>query len=147
MFLIVAAGLSSCTKEGPVGKDGKDGADGRDGNANVYSTEITIYSQDWQNNNGIYGAGSQISQITQDVIDNGTVLAYYKDANNTYFAIPYGSLSYSFTTGLIVFITTSQTFTQNTNIFKVVVIGGAPASSVNVNDYNDVANYYGLDDN
>ena len=99
------------------------------------------------NSNGVYQAVKQISQITQDVVDNGTVLVYYKGGNNTYFALPYNSLTYGFTLGMIDILTDNQSFTQNTNIFKVVIIGGAPASSVNVNDYNDVADYYGLDDN
>ncbi len=149
IFLIVAAGLSSCTKEGPAGKDGKDGADGRDGNANVQSSEVTVYQNNWVMSNNIYFARFTNSTLTQELVNNGTVLAYYKASNNTFIPlpIPQRGISYAFEVGAITFYTTDQSFTQNTNIFKVVLIGGAPASSVNVNDYNDVADYYGLDDN
>jgi hypothetical protein len=132
--------LTACTKEGPAGKDGKDG---QDGNANVHSTEVTIYTNDWIQQNGLYGAGKPVSLITQNVVDNGTVLAYIKWESNgqiSYFALPYQDLNYSFSVGLIGFINSSQP-TSNL-IFKVVVIDGTTPSSVDLTDYNAVMNYY-----
>ena len=132
MLLIVTA----CTKEGPAGKDGKDGVDG---NANVHSTEITVYPNDWTQDGSVWSADKSVSSITQSVVDNGSVLVYIKWENNgqvNYIALPYLNLTYGYRVGNVLFANSSQP--TSVLIFKVVLIDGTPPNSVDLTDYNAV---------
>ena len=143
LFMFTFA-ILSCTKEGPAGPAG---ADGKDGNANVHSIEITIYSNEWVAMNGGYGSGKTINEITQNIIDNGTVLAYVKGQDNNttfYFALPFGNFTYAYSTNNIMFLDYNNNPPSGAMVFKVVIIDGVPPSSVNIQDYNSIADYYEL---
>jgi len=138
-FLFISL-TTGCTKEGPEGPAGKDG------NANVKSIEFTIYSHEWvyESQGNFYLTAKLLPEIDQDVADNGAVLLYYKADDNMYIALPAGNLFFGYDVGNIaIFSSTEQ---ESTNIFKAVIIHGSPdASAVDVTNYNEVSNYYGLD--
>ncbi len=142
----------SCSAE-----DGADGADGADGNANVTSVQINGVSF-------IDGETSySVSELTQDILDNGVVISYFRDSGaSTWFALP---LSLS---GFEVFIQSIQlgtiTIRANYNAsnidFRFVLIEASnksagltkqgvfnelKAAGIDVNNYNEVMDYYGLD--
>lgn len=80
--------MSACKKEGPAGPAGKDG------NANVISSN-TVTLNFW---NTVYDDGTEFTyssnltwgEITQDVRDNGLVIAYMKDnSTSSWYAMPY----------------------------------------------------------
>ena len=76
---------------GPAGEDGENGEDGEDGNANVISSSWLV--ADFPNNYSFSAATVTIndSRITQDVLDNYTVLGYFSfsDSYSEVYAIPF----------------------------------------------------------
>lgn len=77
LVVIIAAVLTwyGCGKEGPAGRDGLDGLDGRDGNANViYSPWYTPNA--WNGQTGDWYFDISNSEISQDVVEAGVILAY-----------------------------------------------------------------------
>lgn len=167
LFLGVA--MSSC--KGDDGADGIDGIDGaagpagQDGNANVQTLTYDI------SNESGYGITTTIPEFTQEVLENDAILFYLKTYNNVFYAIP-GSLinfqalvSSSVGTNLIFFQDWDGNATSITTGFftllKIVIIesNGKSAGSnsqqqeiytelknagVNINDYYEVCDYYGI---
>jgi len=76
MATIIIAILTSC-KKGDTGPEGPAGKDGKDGNANVITSQITVSSWTWYSTYGRYESNVTNTSITQDIIDNGAVMAYY----------------------------------------------------------------------
>lgn len=154
-LLIASASIfSSCAKEGPAGPAG---ADGKDGNANVKSNSYFITGSEWTYSSGEATLTKQMSQITQDMVNNGVVAVYVKSAGSsvweampTSYASTTGvvlSLGYSYEVGkLHLFWTWNTTATIGAadignNDFKVVVISGSALArhpNVNVRDYQQV---------
>jgi len=79
-FLAMSLLITSCSGEdgedgmdgadGSIGLTGEDGTDGEDGNANVTSILFDSFSTTTGINT------FEISEITQDIVDNGLVLGY-----------------------------------------------------------------------
>lgn len=68
-LLVLVAILSSCVKEGPAGKDGKDG------NANViYSSWYSPAAWDGKTGDWFFQVAN--SDLSQDVVEAGVILAY-----------------------------------------------------------------------
>lgn len=82
LFTVIA-----CTK-------GEQGPPGKDGNANVHSQTITLQADSWEHfgDAGYPDEGYQSVQnapvITQDIIDNGAVMAYLSTDKTQWFALP-----------------------------------------------------------
>ncbi len=102
LFLLsIVLFLFSCEVEGPMGpqgtagQNGQNGKDGQDGNANVVSEVFTINTSDWVEH-GTFGSITHyydvtliISEITNDIFQSGSVIAYLKSSSDTYIALPY----------------------------------------------------------
>ena len=154
-LLIASASIfSSCAKEGPTGPAG---ANGKDGNANVKSQSYFITGSEWTYATGEATLTKQMSQITQDIVNNGVVSVYVKasgssvwEAMPTAIGDPSGvvlSLGYSYEVGKLNLFWTWNTAVQlsasviGNNDFKVVVISGSALArhpNVNVRDYQQV---------
>lgn len=157
-LLIAGASIfSSCAKEGPAGPAGAAGTNGKDGNANVKSQSYFITGSEWTYASGEATLTKQMSQITQDIVNNGVVSVYVKasgssvwEAMPTAIGDPTGivlSLGYSYEVGKLNLFWTwnapGQLSASNigNNDFKVVVISGSALArhpNVNVRDYQQV---------
>lgn len=157
-LLIASASIfSSCAKEGPAGPAGTAGTNGKDGNANVKSQSYFITGSEWTYATGEATLTKQMSQITQDIVNNGVVSVYVKasgssvwEAMPTAIGDPTGvvlSLGYSYEVGKLNLFWTWNTAVQlsasviGNNDFKVVVISGSALArhpNVNVRDYQQV---------
>jgi len=82
--------------EGPIGPPGPPGPPGLDGNANVFSINYVIIADDWVDD-GQPGDPEffrfldlSVPEITQDIVDNGLVLVYYRvDENERWNILPF----------------------------------------------------------
>jgi len=158
-FLLLSAAVwlfASC--EGPAGRDGlegrpgRDGKDGKDGVETYWYVGVyTINSSNWQLVNGVdqlnsyYRASITISELTNDIYEDGTVFCYlFQTIDNREvqtplpFTVPLGeagsgntnflwteTVAYDFAPGRITFyVNYSDFFTSNrpgTMIFRVVL--------------------------
>ncbi|WP_421811061.1 collagen-like triple helix repeat-containing protein [Flagellimonas sp.] len=159
MFGLVLLGACSDGEDGAVGPQGEQGIQGEpgeDGNANVRSYLFEDQS---------FIAGEvpfDLPAITQDILDNGVVLSYLRPQGaNFWYGIPYYYQSSSLTVYGIFpgTVRLSSTFDVTSYDFRFVVIEGADGSAskatnveqelkqagVDVSDFYQVADYYGLD--
>jgi len=166
--LILLFNLTSCVKEGPQGPPGKDGInglngqDGQDGNANVKTTVFQVTPSDWtQTSSDIYYL-KYLSIITNDIVDNGAVLVYWKSTNsNSYQALPmtwpssntkiyrYWYSSTLLEVEIVQADGTTPTLPSTTYTYKVVAIEGDYASRplpINIKNYSEVKKYFNLKD-
>jgi hypothetical protein len=150
LFVSTMTIFSSCSKEGPAGKDG---------NANVVSSTIT--SSSWVYNDPTWAITFNYPAITQEIINSGAVLVYMKVGNN-YNQLPltfYQSSSYSttieasnFVGGLTLFWTDSdltQPINPGSRTFKVVVIsasGMMQNPDVDYSNYEEVKTIFNIED-
>ncbi len=162
-FIIIGLGvafgltLSSC-KKAETGPTGKNGADG---NANVYSTGPVNLDSLWVYNSGddFYLATLTSSAITQEVVDNGLVMAYLKFGNTGWFALPISNLfvpddvfAFEIAAGQVKFHyldnngSTTTADVSNFGILVRVVIIPAQLKKPNVDhlNYNEVTAAYNL---
>ena len=95
--------FTSCLRvQGPPGPQGPEGIPGRDGNANVWSITYQAEEADWFDV-GTPGADEyflaldlDVPEITQDIVDNGIVLVYYRqDDQSPWIALPYTFISHN----------------------------------------------------
>lgn len=169
--------LTGCAKDGetgpagPAGKDGtngvgQDGQDGQDGNANVQHFSFQVNPGDWSTYGSAGTTGhalyyeKSISQITQDILDNGLVMTYlvtgnYNLAMPTVIYTPSYQVQYLFaaTVGTLeidIQLSTLQTPTVSGSFnFKCVVIDGtvrAMNPDLDWHNYDQVKNRLGLQD-
>ena len=158
LSIILIATLGSCKK----GDTGAAGINGTNGNANVLANTLTVNPSDWHNSsaNWEYYVDFTDDQITQDVVDNGTVSIFFSVFSGTgWQAIPY-TYYYNSTTSLsfgynyilnggsiFINISNTSTFTFATYTFKIVAIGGAQRKAhphTNWNNYNEVKAALGI---
>lgn len=139
---VMAITLGSCSK------DGTDGIDGADGNANVFSQIISINGSDWT-----YDANAEMfyydfntNLLSAPIIDNGCAILYLESGNNVWMALPYLTMGFAATYNTLEIITGGDP-TTTTYTFKLVVIeGNAISKNINLNNYNEVKNFYNLKD-
>jgi hypothetical protein len=135
---------------GPAGQNGAPGQNGQDGNANVQNFLLL--------NKSVTLTGLtrlSIPAITQDVVDQGLVLVYFRvtGSGNVYYALPYSendrALSVSnFGVG---YVDVKANFTASGLDFRVVVIKGTSITTLsfthpglNVRNFNQVASTFRL---
>lgn len=92
--LLLLVSFSAC--EGPVGPAGPKG------NANVISINYLVLESDWTEvgkpgDEGFFLAVDlDVPEITQDIVDNGLVLAYYRaNDNDPWTALPFTRISHN----------------------------------------------------
>lgn len=171
--------LASCAKEGPMGPmgpvgpqgpaglDGYNGQDGQNGNANVCSSTLTVYPDNWYWDNQSWRVDFDYSAINADIYGSGAVLVYMK-TDNTWRQIPMtfyysiindegvevfysSSLEVSFYEGGVSVFWTENDFYDgyrpDTHEFRIVVIGAGLYNAhpeVNYDDYESVKETFGL---
>jgi len=142
-ILMVGTVFTACS-----GEDGAIGPEGATGNANVTSNTFTVIAADW---GGVGRAPKYDANITQAVVNSGTVSAFITtdtitDAT-TWQPIPVGNFSFSYKTDSAIFLTPGFTGANFTTYYKVVSIpSGAKLAGVNVEDYEEIKAVYGLED-
>ena len=173
MTILAVSFLASC--RGPQGPQGPQGPAGQDGNANVASSTVTIYPNDWTwttfytdvdgNPRGEYMVEVDYGAINADVFNHGAVLVYM-DVNGAWRQIP---LTYYYDDddgnifeasiqvetlndeGLRMFWTQSDFWkvTPDTHDFKIVVIEATlyqDRIDVDYSNYNAVKTAFQLAD-
>jgi len=155
--------------QGPAGPAGQDGTNGQDGNANVQTFTFDTSTEDGQ----IWNIDAP--QLTQDVLDNDGVLTYLRRGGSYYFVpgtsfndeikavlLPsivqllfYNRLSGANVTPavgnydllkLVIIESSNTTAGRGTSKSKKQnVFNELKAAGVDVNNYNEVMDYYGLD--
>lgn len=146
---------------GPAGANGQDGADGQnglDGNANV-TTVLVEYIRLLSGEDNIIA----VNGVTQDILDHGAVLVYMR-IGNLWYSLPYFGSSNTINVwriGLNSVILHVDPFDTAPLDFKFVIIAGNSANAsgndkssilsslenngVDVNDYNQVAEFFKLE--
>lgn len=174
-LFVFLSGLAISSCSGDDGATGPAGADGQDGNANVIFSDWIVPT--WSAGS-FYGVQVQeyninTTNLTQDVVDNGVVLMYWKNFNDDVWQLPSSGLGgnliidFSFsenTLHLYVFDEINGTLPPalgNPNVFRYVIIPGnipgktfldsreeiitiLETAGVDTGDYHDVCNYYGI---
>ncbi|HYV91862.1 MAG TPA: hypothetical protein VE978_08765 [Chitinophagales bacterium] len=156
MKKLVAVLFSFCAIASFHSCQGPEGPPGLNGVANIITYNITTNSSSWSwdGTNDLYYTDVQIPDITQSVIDAGTVQAFYSNSDFSYFiALPstesllwigysyflgIGEIDYGLTDG-------TQPANPGTKYFKMVVIPPAARQAnpdVNWEDYNDIAKHF-----
>lgn len=132
---------------------------------NIKSTIVTLNTSNWLYGNPYYYATINWGEITQDIVDNGTVLVFMKgNSNNYWYALPFvwyinssysESLTYEYTTGSVEIDVYDSDLTATAyiypNPFKIVVISNAgrkemEANHIDKNNYQQVKNFFNLTD-
>jgi len=165
MALLAMVAMISCR-----GPQGPQGPQGPMGNANVVSSTVTIYPNDWRwDNNTSWRVDINYKAIDADIDDYGAVLVYM-NMENTWRQLPYtfyysmeledGSLGYfssslevsSYKEGVSIFWTESDFYDQyrpDQHDFKIVVIAASLYNSrldVDYSDYEAVKKAFQLED-
>lgn len=169
LAIVVTVLFISCSAEdgaiGPMGGDGKDGDNGKDGNANVTSVIIENINlerftyKDFTTN-----------IITQDILDSGVVLAFVQKPSQkvtAWWSLPFYNNAGSNDRIDLAFIWLNKirliaTYKPSVLNLKIVAIAGNSANAsknsksnilsslenngIDVNDYNQVAKYYNLEE-
>lgn len=88
LTIVLALGMMvSCVKEGPMGPQGPQGPQGPAGNANVASSTLTVYSDDWYWDETSWRVDFDYPAINSDIYNSGVVLIFMED-QNTWRQIP-----------------------------------------------------------
>jgi len=151
---------------GPAGTNGTDGTDGQDGNANVQTFTFDATAESGSQIN------LDIAEFTQSVIDNDVILWYLKvgtlsypipgsGPNANYVVRTYAQVGttrlnfhnwdgtgYSIDAGdidMVKIIIIESTNTTAKSSGKQNVFNELKTAGVDVNNYNEVMDYYGLD--
>jgi hypothetical protein len=132
--------------EGPAGPAGPQGQTGADGTVDVKSFLLV--------NQSVKLTGFTtftIPAITQEIVDSGIVLVYFRTTGTTsgYFALPYSETDRTITLSDfgVGYVNIKANFSQGGLDFKIVIIPGgdlttmrATHPSVNLKSYSEVAN-------
>lgn len=166
MAFLAMAFVVSC--RGPQGPVGPEGPAGNDGNANVASTSITVYSNDWYWDNTSWRVDINYPMIDADIDDYGAVLVYM-DNEGTWRQLPFtfyytdvvngqtvncsSSLEVStYVNGVSIFWTENDFYDgyrPDDRVFKIVVIAANlynARQDVNYSDYQAVKAAFQLAD-
>ena len=174
-FALILVLSVSCAKDGANGADGADGAQGpagADGNANVISSGWVAYDDaNWSALSNEFGISYRnypisVSEITQDIVDNGVILVYTRFSTDTY-VLPFTDkivggaenqiLSFRVNTNIITIKMRNEsgsgdpgTFSGNStsNQYRYIIIpSGTNKTNVNFKkmSYQEVIDYFNLD--
>lgn len=156
-FAIYACSDGEDGAMGPQGEQGIQGEPGEDGNANVrsYLFEDQEITQGYQS--------FSVPGITQDILDHGVVFGYFKNVTvpvDTWLTMPYNNSTNILNISRIALgeSVLFSTFDTTVNLRFVVVEGEEGVSSegmtvneelkkagVDISDFYEVADYYGLE--
>lgn len=131
--------------QGSTGANGADGANGTDGTMSVKSYLLI--------NKSVTLTGFTnfaIPAITQDIVDSGVILAYFRTTGSTgaYYALPYSEAGRTITLSDfgVGYVNIKANFSQTGLDFKIVVIPGGSVTTlqlahpnINFKNYNEVA--------
>ena len=131
--------------QGPSGSNGADGANGTDGTMSVKSYLLI--------NKSVTLTGFTnfaIPAITQDIVDKGVVLAYFRTTGSTgaYYALPYSEAGRTITLSDfgVGYVNIKANFSQTGLDFKIVVMPGGSVTTlqlahpnINFKNYSEVA--------
>lgn len=166
--LFLGFAIASCSGDdgatGPAGADGTDGIDGQDGSANVQT-----FTFDISDKSGVWFSLA-VPQITQEVLDNNVIL-HYLISGISYIPVPGRGFNpacevvvrNALGEALFVFyqMGTTDYYTIDTGEYdeaKIIIFESSGKSSsgkqaiytelknagVDINDYYDVCDYYGI---
>jgi hypothetical protein len=158
--------FTACQKEavvGPQGPAGTNGVDGVDGNMKVVTYESTLDTPDWVfagtqgATSARYVATLYFSAINSSIVNNGTVLLYYKSASGSWFSLPQTfyetsysyTLTYGYSTGQVSILrydSDLRPLNEGHLEVKTVIIPGAAKANINYSDYEAVKTAYHLAD-
>lgn len=153
---------------GPAGANGTDGTNGADGNANVQVLTIDATTFAGTSDDVV------VPELTQDIVDNDVVIGYLTDDGTNWVPVPCPYDTYQFDFSVHVTLTsgyfsldygnssgTSQSITAgDLQALKIVIIEATTAgrssntkqqvysdldqAGVNVNNYYEVCDFYGI---
>lgn len=160
VVIMISPILTSCKKgeTGPAGPAGAQGAAGANGTANIYVETATTTNLSWgfDNTTNSYFATYASSQITQAVVDNGTVQVFIGDGSGQQWAaMPYSygitQFNYSYKLGQITVLYSLSNGNVPANPggqqFRFVVIPPAKViKGVDINNYAALKKAYNLID-
>jgi hypothetical protein len=172
--LLSASLFVSCAQEGPIGPRGPQGPQGPSGpqgpagqSADVISINYAADASHWYDV-GVPGEDGyflaldlEVPEITQDIVDFGLVLVYYRiDNQSPWIALPYTNISYTpdyvekldviYNLGFVGL--QSQATDRQANAyegtFRVIVASAIPISKTEMDyhDYDAVSIWLGLED-
>ena len=171
MALLAVIAMASCRgPRGPEGPEGPAGPAGQDGNANVVSSTVTVYPNDWYfDNNTSWRVDIEYKAIDADIHDYGAVLVYMNQ-ENTWRQLPFtfyysqnlqdGSVGYfssslevsTYEEGVSIFWTENDFYDgyrPEQHDFKIVVIAASlyeARSDVDYSDYEAVKRAFQLEE-
>lgn len=158
-------------QDGSDGEDGEDGIDGQDGNANVIASDwITSRHSTTQKTSSVFIV--EDNRITEEVLSSSVIIAYGTTQSFGIYPLPDSFNSQIYTFNLLPGLISFQAFTNDSssvifntfNAFRYVIIlsnstsGKSSKSSkssilqelkkagVDINNYQQVANHFGLED-
>ncbi len=146
-----AGAQGSTGPTGPTGPAGSNGTNGATGPQGAAGTANVIYSG-WVHPTGNFPLYIfDTKNITQDILDKGEVVVYYKTAmNNPIVALPISvGSSYAYYEVRLGEITVWSNFLNNTLLFRYIIIPGGTGArrsspAPDLNDYAAVCKYYNI---
>ncbi|MCD6019864.1 MAG: hypothetical protein K0S53_2985 [Bacteroidetes bacterium] len=110
-ILAIAVAFTGCQKP----EKGEAGTPGKDGNANVKSITLNVTGWSWDATNyWRYSSWTNVSILSQDVIDGGAVMLYQKLSTGEYIALP-------ITANLSSTVQEHDFFFYGTNTLKIII--------------------------
>jgi len=89
LLLLLMASLFTNCKKGDTGPQGEPGINGKNGSANIQNYTFTTTTANWLlDQNNVYVYNYPLSAITTNVMDQGAVMVYIKDATAGWIAMP-----------------------------------------------------------
>jgi hypothetical protein len=164
LFLILISAFNSCKKEGPQGPQGEQGVQGPPGSVNIIVKKFSIDSVDWSlygtlGTDAYYETALSIPDISQAIVDNGTVLLYYQGTGDSWWSVPQiffqTGYQYQFTFGYANGELIIDRFDNDFNpvnpglvTFKLVIIPGSAKKEwdVDLRDYAAVKKFFHIKD-
>ncbi len=156
-LLVALVALAGCLSQkgdpgpaGATGAQGSQGPQGVPGTANViYSS--WFYSSPWNLYGSLWISANNASLITQTVLDQGVVIAYYRpSATGPVYPLPTpGEPQLNFYTGLgMLYLTGDGSVPLSAFQYRYILIpGGLPSgrtTTVDYSDYESVVEFYGI---
>ncbi len=152
VFFLMALSFSCSPEDGNDGVDGPQGPAGQDGNANV--TSVLFKNQTLS-----IGANTfAMTELTQDIFDNGVVYAYITvDGNQFWETIPLiigGDTKLDIDRIEVGVATLMSTFDQGNLNLRFILVAGTSANKttnkkgavdISKMSYQEAMNYFGLD--
>lgn len=154
-YLIVSLALivfTGCKKD--------DTNDGPKPNSNITNIDVEVKYSDWEQFVFEYSYGYEaiidVPEITEEVLQSGAIITYLKDENDFYMVLPLtvhqGNYSVTYAVGYsvgafdpaIIYNSLDIGTQPATMEFKIVILKDVPPVKLNMNNYEEVNEYYNL---